>query len=253
METLRTDAALRRWRNLLACIGLGAIAAFVVALVILHLAVGRRSPSHMSEFALSRFGLLWAMAVYTVVLGGSMVVWALRPCLRDCPAKWIGIAMLTLAGAAAFLLATFPTDGYYVRTWEGRLHNDAAVTTFVLLGAAMVVLAPAFHASPGLRGLARTSVLLGVLVTASWVTYLVTALDGLPGAGPAQRVLVGLITVWLVLVALRVRANSQEPRFVAAKRRKVSLAVETPSQQPKASTGARRRTRAKRRTATPAA
>lgn len=219
------DASLRRWRNAIACLGLGAVAAFVAALVILHLAAGRSTPSHMSEFALSRFGFLWAMAVYTVVLGGAMLVWALRPCLADCPSKWIGIAMLWLAGVAAVLLAAFPADNVTVKSWSGQVHNDAAVSTFVLMGGAMVVLAPAFRASPGLHGFARVSVLLGVLVTASWVTYLVTTLEKLPGNGPAQRVLVGLITTWFVLIGLRVRAAANRPRYVAVRRRKVPVAL----------------------------
>lgn len=207
------DTSLRRWRNLLACLGLGAIAAFVVALAILHGAAGADAPGHMSEFANSRFGLLWAMAVYTFILGGAMVVWALRPALQDCPAKGIGIAMLWLAGAGAVLLATFPADDTYVRTLSGQVHNDAAVGTFVLLGVAMVVLAPAFRASPGLGGFARTSVLLGVLVTGAWMTYLVAALRQAELYAPAQRVLVGLITVWFVLLALRLRhAHAPRPR-----------------------------------------
>lgn len=208
-----SEHGLRRWRNLLACLGLGAIAAFVVALAILHGAAGRDAPGHMSEFANSPYSLLWAMAVYTFILGGAMVVWALRPALHDCPAKWIGIAMLWLAGAGAVLLATFPADDTYVRTLSGRVHNEAAVATFVLLGVAMVVLAPAFRASPGLGGFARTSVLLGVLVTGAWMTYLVTALRQIDLYAPAQRVLVGLITVWFVLLGLRLRdAHAPRPR-----------------------------------------
>lgn len=204
---------LRRWRNILACLGLGAIAAFVIALVVLHIADGRATPSHMSEFANSRFGVLWALAIYTFILGGAMVVWALKPCLSNCPSKWAGIAMLWLAGLGAVLLAAFPTDDTYVRTFSGKVHNDAALTTFALLGAAMVVLAPAFRASPSLGRFARVSVLLGVLVTASWVTYLVTTLKQINVYGPTQRILVAFITAWFVLLALHLRhAAEVRPR-----------------------------------------
>lgn len=208
-----SEEPLRRWRNILACLGLGAIAAFVIALVVLHVSAGQQPPSHMSEFANSRFGLLWALAVYTCILGCAMVAWALKPCLSDCPSKWIGMAMLWFAGIGALLLATFPTDDTYVQTFSGRVHNEAALTTFALLGAAMVVLAPAFRASPSLGRFARVSVLLGVLVTASWVTYLVTTLRQIEVYAPAQRILVALITTWFVLLALHLRhAASVRPR-----------------------------------------
>lgn len=212
-STAWSEEPLRRWRNILACLGLGAIAAFVIALVVLHLSAGQQPPSHMSEFANSRFGLLWALAVYTFILGGAMVAWALKPCLSNCPSKWIGMAMLWLAGIGAVLLASFPTDDTYVRTLSGKVHNDAALTTFALLGAAMVVLAPAFRASPSLGRFAPVSILLGVLVTASWVTYLVTTLKQIDVYGPAQRILVALITAWFVLLALHLRhAAAVRPR-----------------------------------------
>ncbi|MEK6975036.1 MAG: DUF998 domain-containing protein [Candidatus Thermoplasmatota archaeon] len=202
---------MRRWRNVLACLGLGAIAAFVFALVALHIADGRDTPSHMSEFANSRFGLLWALAVYTVVVGGAMVVWALKPFLQGCPSKWIGMGMLAMAGVAGILIAAFPTDETYVSSFSGRVHNDAALSTFALLGAAMVVLYPALRASPGMRSFARVSVLLGVLVTASWVTYLVTTLARIHVYGPTQRILVALIVTWFILLGLRVRAAARPP------------------------------------------
>ncbi len=230
MEEPRTDEGLRRWRNTMACLGLGAIAAFVVALVLLHAVAGRDSPGHMSEFANSRFGLLWALSVYTIVLGGAMVVWVLKPCLHDCPSKWIGIAMLWLAGAAAVLLAAFPTDDTYVRTLSGRVHNDAAVTTFALLGGAMVVLAPAFRASPSLGRFAPVSVLLGTLVTASWVTYLVTTLERIHVYGPVQRVLVALIAAWFVLLALRLRRA--DPAVRRTRLRTIVLVASTATPMP---------------------
>lgn len=228
MQDPRTDEPLRRWRNILACLGLGAIAAFVVALVLLHAAAGHDAPSHMSEFANSRFGLLWALAVYTFILGGSMVVWALRPCLVDCPAKGIGIVLLWLAGIGAVLLAAFPTDDTYVRTFSGKVHNDAAMGTFALLGGAMVVLAPAFRASPSLGGFARVSVLLGVLVTASWVSYLVTTLERIHVYGPLQRVLVALITAWFVLLALHLRHASTAERRIRLRSIVLVASAETP-------------------------
>lgn len=255
-----SEEPLRRWRNILACLGLGAIAAFVIALVVLHVSAGQQPPSHMSEFANSRFGLLWALAVYTCIVGCAMVAWALKPCLSNCPSKWIGMAMLWLAGIAALLLATFPTDDTYVQTFSGRVHNEAALTTFALLGAAMVVLAPAFRDSPSLGRFARVSVLLGVLVTASWVTYLVTTLRQIEVYAPAQRILVALITTWFVLLALRLRsAAAARPRrnlrsivLVASTQTPVPAPVRRPTRARRGKAGKPRSARSSKRGARPA-
>ena len=211
-RTSGPDAGLRRQRGAFAALGLAAIGAFVFGLLVLHAASVQDQPTHMSEFANSRFGLLWALSLYTFILGGAMVVWALKPRLKDCPSKMAGLGMLWFAAIGAFLLATFPTDEAQPLTWVGQLHIDATITTFTLLGGAMVVLAPAFRGSNGLVGLAPISAGLGVLVIVSWVTYLVTTLRGIEGHAAAQRVLVGLVVAWFLLVGIGLRRAEARAR-----------------------------------------
>ncbi|MEA3137827.1 MAG: hypothetical protein QOJ26_427 [Thermoplasmata archaeon] len=194
---------LRRRRGFLASLSLAATGAFVVALLMLHIANIGHEPIHMSQFANSRFGLLWALAVYTFIVGGAMLVWALRPQLSDCPSKKAGLWMLGLAGIAAILLAAFPADETFPLTLTGEIHDRAALTAFVLLGASMVVLAPAFRSSPSLGPFASVSLILGLLVTLSWATYLAMTLAHFGMRGLAQRTLVAFIVTWFVLLALR--------------------------------------------------
>jgi hypothetical protein len=195
-------ASLVRRRQRLASIGLASIAIFVLALVVLHATALERLPSHMSQFANSRFGVFWALALYCLILGTSLEVWALRSCLPRGLSKSLGLAMLALAAIGAILLATFPADAVHPVTWRGTLHDEAAATTLILLTGSMVVLAPAFHSSPVLARLAPMSLLLGVLAGVALTVYLVTSVNQLAGRGPAQRVLVGFILCWFAAVAV---------------------------------------------------
>lgn len=199
-----------RRRQRLASVGLSGIATFVLSLVALHATALRDEPSHMSQFANSQFALFWVFAIYSFILGTSLLIWALKPCLRACRSKRAGLVLLWLAGLGAIVLAAFPTDAVYPLTIRGIIHDNAALMTFVLLGAAMVVLAPAFRASPDFAAFARTSLVLGILVTVSWMVYLATTLGDMAVRGPVQRVLVGLIVAWFTMLALRIRRLSDD-------------------------------------------
>lgn len=205
MQSVVEAAAGRRIR-ILSQLGLAAIAGFLLATLALHAVSLGAEPSHMSAFAHTPFRLLWTFGLYTLVLGCGALVWALRPCLSRTLWQRTGIALLTSAGVAAFVLATFPVDeGRYESTLVGTIHNDATLTTFLLLSAAMVVLVPAFHATPAWRSFAKLSLAIGVTVGALGVVYMVATEQNLLLAGLSQRVLVGCIAAWFVLIALRLR------------------------------------------------
>jgi hypothetical protein len=214
----------RRRRGFLAALSLAATGAFVLALLALHLASLGDEPTHMSQFANSRFGLLWALAIYTFIVGGAMLLWAVRPQLADCPSKKAGLWMLALACIGSLLLASFPADETLPLTLTGEIHDRAAVTTFALLGASMVVLAPAFRSSPSFGPFAGVSFALGLLVTLSWATYLGLTLSGYGMRGLAQRILVGLIVTWFGLLALRL-LRRRAPVAVAVRRLKATKGI----------------------------
>jgi hypothetical protein len=205
MARVDGDALGRRTR-VLALLGLVGICEFLLAAVALHAVSIRNEPSHMSEFVHSRFWLVWVLGLYTFVLGCAALIFGLRPWLQRTRWAGAGMALLALAGLAAFVLATFPVDeGRYETTLIGTIHNDATLTTFMMLSCAMVVLGPAFGATPGWKSFGRLSLANGVVVGALGVVYLVATEQDLPLAGYAQRVLVALIVSWFVLIALRLR------------------------------------------------
>ncbi|HUR62820.1 MAG TPA: DUF998 domain-containing protein [Candidatus Thermoplasmatota archaeon] len=201
-----------RRTKVLSLLGLLGIAEFVLAAIALHAVSLPNEPSHMSEFAHSRFWLVWGLALYTLVLGCAALIVALKPWLgRNLWAR-LGFAMLALAGLAAFVLATFPVDkGRYESTLIGTIHNDATLTTFMMLSTAMVVLAPAFRATPAWRDFARLSLFIGIVVGILGVVYLFATEADLPLAAYAQRVLVAFIAAWFILIALRLRRSSDGP------------------------------------------
>jgi hypothetical membrane protein len=205
MRRAGEDRGGRRTR-VLALLGLAGIAEFVLAALALHVVSLGDEPSHMSEFAHSRFWLVWVLGLYTLVLGCGTLAWAMGPCLSRTRWQRVGMALLSLAGLAAAVLATFPVDeGRYESTLVGTIHNDATLTTFLMLSAAMVVLGPAFRATPAWRSFARTSLGIGVAVGTLGVVYLVTTEQEMASAAFWQRILVAIIASWFVLVALRLR------------------------------------------------
>lgn len=206
--------ALRR-RQRLATVGLFGIALFVVGLGALHVVAIGNEPPHMSQFAHSRFGLSWVLCLSAFIAGTALLVWALGPCLGKSRAKRTGITLLCLAGSGGLLLAGFPMGAVRPLSLTGAIHEGAAAATFVLLGAAMLVLVPAFRASRDLARFAGASLALGILVNVALVVYFVSSWENLALRGPAQRVLVAFITAWFTILALRLRArHPTAPRLV---------------------------------------
>jgi hypothetical protein len=203
----------------LAVLGLAGVAAFVLATLALHFVFRADEPGHMSAFAHTRFWLLWTLAVYGFAFGGVALTVALRGHLTSHPCQRAGLALLWVAGAGAILLATCPGDQTTDSiTLVGTIHQEAAPPTFVLSGAGMIVLAPAFKASRPLRGLAAASAALGALATLFAFAYVWgTAHDA--GFGPwAQRLAVACIAAWFLLVGVRllqVPAGAAPPAVLA--------------------------------------
>lgn len=201
----------QRRRQRLATAGLFGISLFVLGLGALHVAAFGNEPPHMSQFAHSRFRLFWVMCLSAFILGTALLVWALGPCLGKSRAKRAGITLLSLAGTGGLLLAGFPMGAARPLSLTGAIHEGAAVATFVLLGAAMLVLVPAFRSSRGLARFAGASLALGILVNVSLVVYFVSSFEQSAVRGPAQRALVAFITAWFTLLALRLRALTPTP------------------------------------------
>ncbi|MHB8634656.1 MAG: DUF998 domain-containing protein [Thermoplasmatota archaeon] len=198
-------------QRVLATVGLASVAAFVACMLVLHASTLRSEPAHMSEYAHSPLWLLWVFAIFAFVVGGAALSFALIPSLPHSPFKALGLCLLLLAGVGGLLLGTFPMDRSGPVSIVGTIHTDASLTTLASLGGSMLALTPAFSATPAWRPFARRSFVFGNLVVASWFLYVYGALKDHAWAAPMQRLLVGLIAAWFVLLAIRLRKNPEAP------------------------------------------
>ncbi len=204
MQSKQSAKPTQRRTRLLALIGLAGVAEFVVAVLALHATSLSAQPWHMSEFANGRYWLLWAVALFGFAIGGAALTFALRPRLAASGSQRAGLIMLWLAGIGALTMGAFPVDRDADNaTLPGIIHEDVGPPTFVLSGAAMLVLVPAFRGSTRFRSFAGPSLAIGVLVTASAVTYVICTQHQLAFAAIAQRVLVGSIATWFILLGAR--------------------------------------------------
>lgn len=198
--------------RLLAAVGLAGVVEFVAAVLALHAASVPNEPWHMSEFANTRFGALWALAVLGFAVGGLALTLALRPTMPDSGWQRAGLGMFWLASVGALLMVVFPVDADADNpTLPGMIHEEVGPPTFVLAGAAMVVLAPAFRSDAAWRPFAFASLTLGLLVTASALAYVAYTAQGLAMSAVAQRVMVGLICTWFILVGTRILRSKAGP------------------------------------------
>lgn len=183
----------------LAWLGLAGIAEFVLAVLALHAMSG--GPSHLSDFARSDYPWLWVAGAYSFAVGGIALTLALKPHLRGSPLAATGLGLLWVASLGALVIATFPTDATpQAVTLAGAIHNDAVWPTFGSLGVAMVVIGPALRRHPSWRRFADFSVVLGLLVCAAGIAYVLTELHGLALVAVVQRLLVAMIACWFVIL-----------------------------------------------------
>jgi len=188
----------------LAPAGLAATLTFVATVLVLHALSLAAEPEHMSEFALTPLWPAWDMALTAFAFGGAALTWSRRPRLRAGRLAPMGIGMLLASCLGALVLAACPVDASASqRTLLGTIHEQAAPPTFLLAAAAMLVLAPAFHATTGWRPFAGVSIVFGLVALASAFAYVAATMAGEVLAGVVQRILVGSIVSWLLLLAVR--------------------------------------------------
>jgi len=133
----------------------------------------------------------------------------------------VGAGLLGVRGIGAFLLAAFPTDvGSGPPTVHGQIHVLVAAVAFVGGAVGELLLSRHIAEEPRLRGLGSTAPAL------AWtsVVFLVITLLGLSlpfvarhAYGLVERVFIGLVLLWMLVVALQLlRAPSSPSRGLAA-------------------------------------
>lgn len=162
---------------------------------------------NISELALGSYGFFLAAAfVFSGVanLGLAFAIWKTT---RGTRGSLIGSLLIAVYGVGAVLSAVFPTDrvdspaGLETLSTTGTIHVAVALVSFLSIVTGMFVLTWALRR----HARWRSSVVWLVLLSGSALALLFAQTQG-PMAGLMQRLLVTMISSWLILVAIKIRS-----------------------------------------------
>lgn len=169
---------------------------------------------NMSELVLGRYGFIQTVAFAVAGLGTLALAFAIRRLTKGTWGSLIGSLLVGLYGLGAILVAIFPTDRIdtsaqvFMQSTTGMIHMLVALFSFLGMIIGMFILTRTFALLPPWRPLTR----LLVYVQAVALALFIVQGEG-PLVGLLQRLMVAVISGWIILVAFRVRkiAGSDEP------------------------------------------
>lgn len=162
---------------------------------------------NISELVLGRFGWVQILAFIIGGIGTLALAYAIRQLTAGTWGSRVGSLLVGLYGLGAVLVAVFPTDRIdrpeqvWAQSTTGMIHVAISTISFVCMIIAMFVLFRTFLLDARWRPLTPWIVL---LPTAAFSLFFVQG-EG-PWVGLMQRLMVGVISAWIVIVALRVQA-----------------------------------------------
>lgn len=208
----RRRAIMGYWSGLLA---LSLMTAFGLVLVALHVMAAQWGdvPYYLSHFRLLPFAWLWLAGLGIFAAGAVALSLAMQAALP--PGGWskATLACVWSVGPLVAIVAIFPAAAPgAITTWEGRVHEVAAIAMFCALGFAMLTLFPALRW--GWQGIAWGSLLVGLTFFAITPWMVKGFIEGTPDVAISERIVVGLQGVWLF--TLGVWSRSETAPFVLA-------------------------------------
>jgi uncharacterized protein DUF998 len=162
---------------------------------------------NISELTLGRFGFVQTAAFLLAGLGTLGLAFVIRKLTEGSWGSRVGSLLIAVYGAGAILSAVFPTDRIDRQadmsslSATGAIHVAVAIASFVCVIVGMFVLTRTFAQAHRWRSFW----LLSVFFPGSATALIIVQQEG-PLIGLLQRLLVAVISAWLILVALRVRA-----------------------------------------------
>lgn len=161
----------------------------------------------ISELAIGRFGFVQTLAFAAFGIGAVALAAGLRKSTKGSWGSLVGSALVGLFGIGVLLDAVFPIDpGGRMATVAGTVHLMAALVAFVCMIVAMFVLSKTFKQSARWRSLWHVSLLLAFSALAAFFLP-----SGGEWAGLFQRVFMGIVIFWMVIVAIRLRSTVPWP------------------------------------------
>jgi hypothetical protein len=161
---------------------------------------------YISELALGRYGFIQTAASLLAGAGTLGLAYAIRQLTKGAWGSLVGPLLVGLFGLGAILVAIFPTEqvdtamDVLTQSATGLIHILVALISFPAMVIGMFILTRTFGLLPAWRSIMRLS----VFFPAGSLGLLVVQGQG-PLAGLLQRLLIAVISGWIILVALRVR------------------------------------------------
>jgi hypothetical protein len=165
----------------------------------------------MSELVLGRFGWVQTVAFIIAGIGTLALAYALRHLTAGTWGSRVGSLLVGVYGVGAILVAIFPTDridspaDVASQSTTGLIHVTISLVSFVCMIVAMFIFTRTFALEPRWRVLTPWIVLL----PASALSLLFVQSEG-PWVGIMQRLMVGVIAAWIIVVAIRVYGFAAE-------------------------------------------
>lgn len=206
----------RRDATILANLGLiGPLIFMAVALLLPTVSEYSLLGDTISELALGRYGVVQTIAFFVLALSSlalTVGLWRTLPRTRGTHAG-IGFLILWSLGVAIDGLAPIdPLIPGVEQSPTGMIHLGAALIAFVSVLLAIFVLSFTFRRDEDWQRFAPWSFALGA---AALVAFFLPSEGG--RAGLYQRIFVGIVMLWLTLVALHLRIDAREETVIAAK------------------------------------
>lgn len=214
MRKTSTEVASTSREAVYARLALVGVALYVVLDVVAQALPPHYSPISQAESDLGVGPYGWVMAINFVVRGllSLAAVLALRSSLptraRSALGFTLGEALLALWGIGAVVLAFFPTDlpGQHP-TLHGMVHLVVAFVAFLGGAVGAVVLSRRLGADPRLRAVAPAANGIAILAIAALVLTFLSAPTHIFGL--CERVFIGLVLLWIVVVMARIQSSNQ--------------------------------------------
>lgn len=197
-----------RGSDLLAIVSLGGSGCFVASALLLPAVseYGIRG-DFISELAIGRYGFFQTLAFVAFGIGALALAAGLRGSTKGSWGSFAGSVLVGLLGIGVLLDAVSPIDpGGRMTTVAGTVHLVAALVAFVCVVVAMFVLSRTFKQSAGWRSIWSVSLVLAFAALAAFFLP-----SGGEWAGLFQRVFVGIVVSWMVIVAIRLRSTTSTP------------------------------------------
>lgn len=162
---------------------------------------------NISELVLGSYGFVQTAAFVLAGIGTLALAYCVRQLTTGLRGSFFGSLLIAVYGLGAVLTAIFPTErvdtaaDVWAQSTTGIIHIIVSLVSFFCIMIAMFVLARTFARDARWRPLSRWSTIFAGGVLALFFVQTEGPLVGL-----LQRVLVTWISVWLIMVAMRVRA-----------------------------------------------